>query len=72
MKKQYYIVIFNENEPMVDLIQSKWFKTKKEAINWLKEEIYFHDSQLVAGLYSAELDKDGKYDGVESEGTLSW
>ena len=35
--RRYYIEIKNMDEPNMYVVQSKWFDTEKQALNWAKK-----------------------------------
>ena len=55
--RRYYIEFYN---PMEDsskyLLQTKWFDTEAEALEWYKENIDFKRDDIEAQLMSAETD----------------
>lgn len=62
MKRKYYVEFKNTEDGWHYSIQSKWFTTKQQAINWFKDSFDFirFDTTIVM-LMSAYFDNDGEY-----------
>ncbi len=68
--KKYYIEIVNV-ETDEYIIQTKWFDTEEEAINFMKENFDFIDRGTYAlDLMSAVFDKEGVYGDIKFERRL--
>lgn len=68
--KKYYIEIVNV-ETDEYIIQSKWFETEEEAINFMKENFDFIDTGTYAiDLMSAVFDENDIYRDIKFERRL--
>ena len=69
MKKYYYIEFTTVNSSGPYTMQSKWFKSEKKAIKWLKDSFdFFDDSEIDIYLMSATFNKNGDMVGdIEQE-----
>lgn len=69
--KKYYIEIVNvETDDYI--IQTKWFETEEEAINFMKENFDFIDRGTYAiDLMSAVFDEEGVYGDIKFERRLN-
>lgn len=66
MKKKYYIEISSkeiECDPPY-LMQSKWFDTKKEAIDWYRNNFDYTSGLIDVKLMCAEFDENDEYDDI--------
>lgn len=68
--KKYYIEIVNvETDDYI--IQTKWFETEEEAINFMKENFDFiYRGTYALDLMSAVFDKEGVYGDIKFERRL--
>lgn len=68
--KKYYIEIVNvETDDYI--IQTKWFETEEEAIDFMKENFDFIDRGTYAiDLMSAVFDEEGVYGDIKLERRL--
>ena len=69
MKKYYYIEFKSVNSSKPYDMQSKWFKSEKQAIKWLGSSFDFIDDyQINVYLMSATFDENGDMVGdIEQE-----
>jgi len=68
--KKYYIEMVDRNGEKPYVIQSRWFDTEEQALEWLNTTIDYCD--LIICLMSAVFDKDtGEYE-IEFEKYLTW
>ena len=65
-RTKYYIEFKNTEDGWHYSIQSKWFTTKQQAINWFKDSFDFirFDTTIV-WLMCAKFDEDGVYDDIK-------
>lgn len=70
--KKYYIEIVNV-EMGEYVIQTKWFETEEDAINFMTENFDFIDRGTYAlDLMSAVFDEEGVYGDIKLERRLYW
>lgn len=68
--KKYYIEMVDRYGEKPYVIQSRWFDTKEQALEWLNTTIDYCD--LIICLMSAVFDNDtGEYE-IEFEKYLTW
>lgn len=66
--KKYYIEVYDLDNQGSYILQSKWFKTRKSAIDWYKNNISFVDENIVGvALMSAVFYDKETYDIIKSE-----
>ena len=64
MKTEYYIEFVIRDGQDSYTMQSRWFKTKREALNWLKKSFdYINISQMRVFVMSGTFNEDGDLDG---------
>ena len=67
MKTEYYIEFVAKhktNDYSNYAMQSKWFETKRKALNWLKKSFdYINISQMRIFLMSGTFNEDGDLEG---------
>lgn len=74
MKTEYYIEFVIRDGQDSYTMQSRWFKTKREALKWLKNSFDFiRTSDMRIFLMSGTFDDLGDLDGdIEEEKELEW
>lgn len=74
MKTEYYIEFVIKNGQDSYAMQSRWFETKRKALNWLKNSFDFiRTSDMRIFLMSGTFDGLGDLSGdIEQEKELDW
>ena len=67
MKTKFYIEFENINSQRTYTIQSRYFDTRKQALNWFKKNFdYIDNEEVYVYLMIATFDEEGELDEIDS------
>lgn len=66
--KKYYVEFENLEDDYSYCLQSRWFDTKEQALNWYKTNFDFiRNRTMIARIMSSEFDENGEYTDIKYE-----
>ena len=71
MNKYYIEIVDTSNDNELYAIQSKWFNTEKEAIEWFESNFDYIDRRFVPYVMTSEFCNEDEYEIVASEDIVS-
>jgi len=68
LSKKFYIEFVHKNSDAENYdMQSKWFPTKKKALDWFKDSFDFVDNDVIVFVMTAKFKDEDNYEIIKSE-----